>query len=103
MSQQYDHVLDTVLGRFDAVTAAFEFAVLAMGLLCMLLKEPRAVVWMLVGTTVLMAGDMVYSVDTPPRAIGAIWMFGQFLVLAAVVRMPHTHGPDRRRLHDAGG
>ena len=48
--QQYDHLLDTMLGRFDAVTAAFEFAVLAMGLLCMLLKEPPVVVWMLVGT-----------------------------------------------------
>lgn len=93
-AQLYDHVLDTVLGRFDAVTAAFEFAVLAMGLLCMLLKEPRAVVWMLVGTTVLMAGDMAYSVDTVPQAIGAVWMFGQFLVLAAVVRMPHTHARD---------
>jgi hypothetical protein len=94
--QQYDHLLDTMLGRFDAVTAAFEFAVLATGLLCMLLKEPPAVVWMLVGTSILMAGDMAYSVDTVPRAIAAIWMFGQFLVLGAVVRMPDAVALDPR-------
>jgi hypothetical protein len=86
--QQYGHLLDTMFGRFDAVTAAFEFAVLAMGLLCMLLKEPPVVVWMLVGTTVLMAGDMAYSVDKVPRGIEALWMLGQFLLLAAVLRMP---------------
>ena len=88
--QQYGHLLGTAIGRFDAVTAAFEFAVLAIGLLCMLLREPPVVVWMLVGTAILMAGDMAYSVDTVPRAIEAVWMFGQFLILAATLRMPHA-------------
>ena len=89
--QQYGHLLDTVLGRFDAVTAAFEFAVLAMGLLCMLLKEPPPVVWMLVGTSVLMSGDMAYSVDTVPRTIEAVWMLGQFFVMAAAAQMADAH------------
>jgi hypothetical protein len=91
-AQQYGHLLGTMVGRFDAVTAAFEFAVLSMGLLCMLLKEPRVVVWMLVGIAILMAGDMAYSVDEVPRAIEAIWMLGQFLILAAVVRLPDASG-----------
>ena len=90
-AQQYGHLLDTVLGRFDAVTAALEFAVLAMGLLCMLLKEPPAVVWMLVGTAVLMSGDMAYSVDTVPRTIEAVWMLGQFFVMAAAAQMADAH------------
>src|SRR5262249_51495171 len=47
---KYSYLLNTALGRLDAVTAALEFAVLATGLLCMLLKEPPVVVWMLVGT-----------------------------------------------------
>jgi hypothetical protein len=85
--QQYGHYLDTLLGRFDAVTAAFEFAVLATGLLCMLLKAPPVAVWMLVGTAILMAGDMAYSLDTVPRAIEAVWMLGQFVLLTTVVRM----------------
>jgi hypothetical protein len=51
---------------------------------------------MLVGTSILMAGDMAYSVDTVPRAIAAVWMFGQFLVLGAVVRMPDTVALDPR-------
>src|SRR5688572_2995310 len=90
-AQQYGHLLDTVLGRFDAVTAALEFAVLAMGLLCMLLKEPPAGVWMLVGTSVLMSGDMAYSVDTVPRTIEAVWMLGQFFVMAAAAQMADAH------------
>jgi hypothetical protein len=92
--QQYGHLFNTVIGRFDAVTAAFEFGVLAMGLLCMLLKEPPGVVWMLVGTAILMAGDMAYSVDTVPPAIEAVWMFGQFLVMIAVAQMPDAHALD---------
>jgi hypothetical protein len=86
--QQYGHLLNTALGRLDAVTSALEFAVLAMGLLCMLLKEPPVVVWMLVGTVILMAGDMAYSVDTVPQSIEAVWMLGQFLLLSAMVGMP---------------
>jgi hypothetical protein len=86
--QQYGHLLNTALGRLDAVTAALEFAVLATGLLCMLLKEPPVVVWMLVGTVILMAGDMAYSVATVPQTIEAVWMLGQFLLLSAMVGMP---------------
>jgi hypothetical protein len=52
---EYGHLLNTALGRLDAVTAALEFSVLAIGLLCMLLKEPAVVVWMLLGTVILMA------------------------------------------------
>lgn len=85
---QYGHLLNTVFGRLDAVTAALEFAVLATGLLCMLLKEPPAVVWMLVGTVILMAGDMGYSVDAVPQTIEAVWMLGQLLLLSAIIAMP---------------
>ena len=91
--QQYGHLLDTMVARFDAVTAAFEFAVLALGLLCILLKEPPVVVWMLAGTAVLMAGDMAYSVEAAPRMIEAVWMLGQFMVLAAVARTPDPRTP----------
>ena len=38
-----------------------------------------------------MAGDMAYSVDTVPPAIDAVWMLGQFVLLAAVVRIPDAH------------
>ena len=85
---EYGHLLNTALGRLDAVTAALEFAVLATGLLCMLLKEPPVVVWMLVGTVILMAGDMAYSVATVPQSIEGVWMLGQFLLLSAMVGMP---------------
>jgi hypothetical protein len=84
---KYGQFLNTALGRLDAVTAALEFAVLATGLLCMLLKEPPVVVWMLVGTVILMAGDMAYSVATVSHTIEAVWMLGQFLLLSAMVGM----------------
>ena len=82
-------VVNTAFGRLDAVTAGLEFAVLATGLLCMLLREPPTVVWMLVGTVILMAGDMAYSSPTCP-AIEAVWMLGQFLLLSAVAAMPEA-------------
>jgi hypothetical protein len=88
---KYGQFLNTALGRLDAVTAALEFAVLATGLLCMLLKEPPVVVWMLVGTVILMAGDMAYSVATVSQTIEAVWMLGQFLLLSAMVGMPGAH------------
>src|SRR5262245_36509879 len=84
---KHSQFLNTAVGRLDAVTAALEFAVLATGLLCMLLKEPPVVVWMLVGTIILMAGDMAYSVVTVPQTTDAVWMLGQFLVLSAMVGM----------------
>jgi len=90
---QYANLLDTTLGRLDAVTAALEFAVLAIGLLCMLLREPPVVVWMLVGTVILMAGDMAYSVGNVPHVIDAIWMLGQVLLLAAAVAMAGAQLP----------
>jgi hypothetical protein len=86
----HSQFLNTALGRLDAVTAALEFAVLATGLLCMLLKEPPVVVWMLVGTIILMAGDMAYSVVTVPETTDAVWMLGQFLLLSAMVGMLGT-------------
>jgi hypothetical protein len=86
--QQYGGVLHTAHGRLFAVTAALELAVLGAGLLCMLLREPPGVVWMLVGTAVLMAGDMAFSVDDAPPLVEAVWMLGQFLLIAAVVVLP---------------
>lgn len=88
--QQYRDILNTASGRLDAVTAAIEFAVLAAGLLCMLLREPPAVVWMLVGTVILIAGDMAYSTASVPDAIDAVWMFGQFLLVAAMIGLRDT-------------
>ena len=82
---KYSYLLNTPLGRLDAVTAALEFAVLATGLFCTLLKEPPVVVWMLVGTVILMAGDMTYSATAVPQTIEAVWMLGQFLLLSAMV------------------
>src|SRR4029077_20304871 len=88
---KYGQLLNTALGRLDAVTAALEFAVIATGLLCMLLKETPVVVWMLVGTVILMGGDMAYSVATVSQTIEAVWMLGQFLLLSAMVGMPVAH------------
>lgn len=84
---EYRNNLNTAVGRLDAVTAAIEFAVLAAGLLCMLLREPPAVVWMLVGTVILIAGDMAYSAASVPNAVDAVWMFGQFVLLAAMTAL----------------
>ncbi len=88
--QQYAGDMGSALGRLDGVTAALEYLVLVTGLLCMLLKERGIVVWMLVGTVVLMASDMAYSVRNVPELIDAVWMFGQFLILAAMAVMPGT-------------
>jgi hypothetical protein len=60
----------------------------------MLLKEPPVVVWMLVGTLILIAGDMAYTVDAVPHVIEAVWMLGQFLLLSAVVVMTEGHVRD---------
>lgn len=89
----YKDLLDSAGGRLDAVTAALEFVVLATGLLCILLREPPVVVWMLVGTAILMAGDMAYSIGRTQPAIEPIWMLGQFLLLSAVVGMPTPRVP----------
>jgi hypothetical protein len=89
---RYHQVLHTAAGRLDAVTAVFEFAVLVTGLLCLLLREPPRVVTMLVGTVILIAGDMAYAMDDVPVLIGAVSMLGQFLLLSAVIDMPHALG-----------
>ena len=86
----YSYLLNTALGRLDAVTSALEFVVLATGLLCMLLKEPPVVIWMVIGTVILMAGDMAFSGTTVPQTIEAVWMLGQFLLLSAMVWLSAT-------------
>jgi hypothetical protein len=54
------------------------------------------VVWALVGTAILIAGDMGYSVhsalsaDYVPPIIDAVWMLGQILLLSSVVVMPEA-------------
>jgi hypothetical protein len=79
--------LDDLEGRLDAVTAALEFAVLVTGLFCMLLQLPAPVIWMLVGTVMLIAGSMTFSADILPTMSEVVWMSGQFLLLAAMVAM----------------
>jgi hypothetical protein len=90
---EYHQFLHTAPGRLDAVTAAFEFAVLVTGLLCLLLREPPHMIAMLVGTVIMMAGDMAYTMDTVPPLIEALWMLGQFLLLSAVIGAPEALDP----------
>ena len=62
------------------------------------------VVWMLVGTVILIAGDMAFSVDAVPKIIEVAWMLGQFLVLSAVVAMAQAQfheTPDPEPSHPA--
>jgi hypothetical protein len=99
----YATKLDTPLGRLDAVTAVLEFAVVVAGLLCVLLRVPALVVWMLVASAILIAGDMVYSMDVVPPVIDAVWMFGQFLWFAAIVAMGRHEASERTRAASAGG
>jgi len=103
----YNEYADLLTGpdlRLDAVTAALEFAVLVAGLFCMLLRVRAVVVWVLVGTAILIAGDMAYSVTSPsaadppmPPTIDAVWMFGQMLLLSALAVMPQAHIRDGLR------
>ncbi len=88
--KEYAGDMGNALGRLDGVTAVLEYSVLVTGLLCVLLKERRLVVWMLIGTVILMASDMAYSVKNVPELIDAVWMFGQFVILATVAVMPRT-------------
>ncbi|MGD8590959.1 MAG: hypothetical protein PVG22_19205 [Chromatiales bacterium] len=91
---QYVGSLTSQDGRLDAITAVMEFAVLMLGLFCILLRLPAVVIWLLVGTAILVTGDMAYSVDIAdtkdfvPPLIDAVWMFGQMLVLSAVIAIP---------------
>jgi hypothetical protein len=43
-----------------------------------------------------MAGDVAYSVTEVPRAIDAIWMLGQFLLLAAILAMQDARTVENR-------
>lgn len=88
----YEADLGTVLGRLDAATAALEFAQVVAGLLCVLLRVPTPVVRMLVAAAILVAGDMAFSSTPVPRAVEAVWMLGQLMWLAAIVRLLR---PDR--------
>jgi hypothetical protein len=93
---QYAGQLDTPSSRLGAVTAALEFTTLVASLFCMLLRVPSAAVCMLVGTVILLAGDMAFSVESVPPVIETTWMFGQLLVLCAVLLMPRSQsGADR--------
>ncbi|MEJ2307999.1 MAG: hypothetical protein P8Z78_01625 [Gammaproteobacteria bacterium] len=91
---QYSGVLTSHSGRLDTITAVIEFAVLMVGLLCILLRVPGIVIWLLVGTAILVTGDMAYSVefatgrDHVPPVIDAVWMLGQMLVLSAIIVVP---------------
>ncbi|RDE49778.1 MAG: hypothetical protein DVS81_14585 [Candidatus Accumulibacter meliphilus] len=96
-SEQYAHQMNASAGRLNAVVAALEFAVVVAGLLSILLRVPPLFVWMLVGTVILMVGDMADGVGTTQSAgiqlpiIDAIWMFGQLLILATMLVIPETH------------
>jgi hypothetical protein len=105
---EYVALLHTPSGRLSAVTAALEFATLAVSLLCMLLRLPSPMVWMLVGTVILLAGDMAFSVQAVPPIIETAWMFGQLLVLSSLVLMEaqvwdggQNYEPPRQELSDS--
>jgi hypothetical protein len=93
---QYAGQLETSSGRLSAVTAALEFATVAASLFCVLLRVPTPVIWMLIGTVILLAGDMAFSVETVPPVIETAWMFGQLLVLSAIVLMMQSQVLDER-------
>jgi hypothetical protein len=99
----YATKLDTPLGRLDAATVVLEFAVVVAGLLCVLLRVRAHVVWMLVASAVLMAGDSAYSMDVVPPVVDAVWMFGQLLWVAAIVGMGRREAYERFRAVSAGG
>ena len=87
---QYAGQLGTLSQRLGAVTAALGFATLVVSLFCMLLRVPSPAVWMLVGTVILLASDMVFSAETVPPVIETACMFGQLVVLSAVLVMPRS-------------
>ena len=62
----YRSLLGTISGRLDAVTSGLEFAVLAIGLSCILIGEPAVVTWMLLAAALLVASDMAYTTATSP-------------------------------------
>ena len=87
---QYRSVLNTISGRLNAATAGLEFAVLVIGLACIMLGEPAVVIWILFATGLLVASDMAYSEEVVPSAIEPVWMLGQFLLLSALILLPDS-------------
>ncbi len=90
---EYGSAQNTIAGRLDAAIAGLEFLTLAVGLACVLLGQPAVITWLLFATAVLIASDIVYSLAEVSDAIQAIWMFGDCLLLAAVLVFPDTLAP----------
>ena len=86
----YRSLLGTISGRLDAVTSGLEFAVLAIGLSCILIGEPAVVTWMLLAAALLVASDMAYTTDDVPAGIAPVWMLGQFLLASALLVFPRA-------------
>src|SRR5262249_4587403 len=87
---QYRSSIGTAAGRLDAVTSGLEFTALIAGLACILLGEHAAVTWMVIAMAILLAGDIAYSGVEVPVAIQAVWMFGQLVMLAALLVLPDS-------------
>src|SRR5262249_9142212 len=92
----YNPLLTIIEGRLDTVIAGLEFLTLDVGLVCLLLGQPAVIAWILIATTVLVAGDMVYSIVDGPATIQPIWMFGNFLLVGAVLVLPEAVTPTDR-------
>ncbi|MGR8951975.1 MAG: hypothetical protein ACU83V_06130 [Gammaproteobacteria bacterium] len=81
----YSPLLGEAAGRLDAVISGFEFLMLVIGLISILLKQSLALNMTLLATALLLASDLAYSDDDVPYGIEAVWMFGQLLMLAALM------------------
>jgi len=81
----YSPLVGEPVGRLDAVISGFEFLMLALGLMCILLQQSLALNMTLLGTALLLASDLAYSDNDTPYGIEAVWMFGQLLMLAAFI------------------
>jgi len=81
----YSPLVGEAVGRLDAVISGFEFLMLSLGLMSILLKQSLALNMMLLGTALLLASDLAYSENDTPYGIEAVWMFGQLLMLAAFI------------------
>lgn len=98
----YESSLGTVAGRLDAAASALEFLVLVLGLGCILLGEPAIVTTVLFAVALLVAGDIAYAVmDTPPEG-EVIWMFGQCLLLGAMIATPEAVRRRRAQAEEPG-
>lgn len=80
---QYSPLLGEAAGRLDAVISGFEFLMLVIGLISILLKQSLALNMTLLATSLVLASDLAYSENDVPYGIEAVWMFGQLLMLAA--------------------